>query len=220
MPEFVGRLRTPRLASAPSAPVVGEVWYDTTNNVLRFWNGSFWRASPRLVNALPGSPSDGDEIYFQNAGMATDGIAWTFRYRAGGGTYKWEFVGGPSWCKEVAANENAAVSVSYSDFATVGPTVTAPLAGDYMIAIAAFIQTPTTNSTGSAAPAFGATAAIDADRIVAYNGNAANLVGVYMREMRRTISAAATAVKLQGRSDTAVCTVGSRSLSLLPIRVG
>jgi hypothetical protein len=42
MPEIVGRLRTPRLASAPSSPAVGEVYYDTATNILYWWNGTAW----------------------------------------------------------------------------------------------------------------------------------------------------------------------------------
>lgn len=42
MPEFTGRLRTPRLASAPASPVVGEMYYDTATNKLYWWNGSAW----------------------------------------------------------------------------------------------------------------------------------------------------------------------------------
>lgn len=42
MPEFPGRLRTPRLASAPSSPAVGELYYDTAGNVLYYWNGTAW----------------------------------------------------------------------------------------------------------------------------------------------------------------------------------
>lgn len=42
MPEFVGRLRTPRLATAPATPVVGEMYYDTVGNILYWWNGSAW----------------------------------------------------------------------------------------------------------------------------------------------------------------------------------
>jgi hypothetical protein len=42
MPDFPGRLRTPRLAAAPSSPVVGEEYYDTVKNVLRWWNGTMW----------------------------------------------------------------------------------------------------------------------------------------------------------------------------------
>jgi hypothetical protein len=46
MPEFVGRLRTPRLASAPATPVVGELYYDTVGNDLLWWNGSAWVSAP------------------------------------------------------------------------------------------------------------------------------------------------------------------------------
>jgi hypothetical protein len=42
MPEILGRLRTPRLAAAPSAPTVGEVYYDTAANKLYWWNGTAW----------------------------------------------------------------------------------------------------------------------------------------------------------------------------------
>ena len=35
-----------------------------------------------IVSALPGSPFDGQEIYFQNAGMATLGVLWHLRYRS------------------------------------------------------------------------------------------------------------------------------------------
>jgi Collagen triple helix repeat (20 copies) len=48
MPEFKGTLRTPRLPAAPSTPVVGELWYDTVNNLLKNWNGTAW------VTAAPG----------------------------------------------------------------------------------------------------------------------------------------------------------------------
>ena len=46
------------------------------------------------VSALPGSPVDGQEIYYQDAAMATAGIVWHLRYRLAGGTYKWGLVGG------------------------------------------------------------------------------------------------------------------------------
>lgn len=42
MPEFVGRLRTPRLAAAPASPQVGEMYYDTALNQLFYWNGTAW----------------------------------------------------------------------------------------------------------------------------------------------------------------------------------
>jgi hypothetical protein len=46
MPEIVGRLRTPRLASAPATPAAGEVYYDTAVNKLLYWNGTLWQNAP------------------------------------------------------------------------------------------------------------------------------------------------------------------------------
>ena len=43
MPEIVGTLRTPRLAIAPVAPALGEVYYNTTDNKLYWWNGTTWK---------------------------------------------------------------------------------------------------------------------------------------------------------------------------------
>jgi Carbohydrate-binding module family 5/12 len=45
MPDILGRLRTPRLPAAPSAPVVGEMYYDTTTNILYWWNGTVWTSA-------------------------------------------------------------------------------------------------------------------------------------------------------------------------------
>lgn len=42
MPEVPGRLRPPRIASAPATPANGEVYYDTVSNRLFFWNGTMW----------------------------------------------------------------------------------------------------------------------------------------------------------------------------------
>lgn len=42
MPEFPGRLRTPRLAAAPSAPALGELYFNTVTNKLYWWNGTAW----------------------------------------------------------------------------------------------------------------------------------------------------------------------------------
>jgi hypothetical protein len=85
-----------------------------------------------LVSSLPASPADGDTVYLQTAAMATDGIIWTFRYRSGAGTYKWEFVGGPPWAVEVATGQTQATNNAWVDLATVGPSVTVPVAGDYI----------------------------------------------------------------------------------------
>lgn len=45
MPEFPGRLRTPRLATAPSSPALGEMYFDTVANKLYWWNGAWVEAT-------------------------------------------------------------------------------------------------------------------------------------------------------------------------------
>lgn len=42
MPEIPGRLRPPRVSSAPASPANGEVYYDTTTNQLYYYNGTTW----------------------------------------------------------------------------------------------------------------------------------------------------------------------------------
>lgn len=43
MPEFLGTLKPPRLASAPSSPAFGQMYYDTVSNQLKWWNGTAWQ---------------------------------------------------------------------------------------------------------------------------------------------------------------------------------
>jgi hypothetical protein len=89
---------------------------------------------PTVVTALPGSPVDGQEIYYQSAAMATAGVAWHLRYRAGAtGSYKWEFLGGAPISAEYlpletfnSANPSVWFGINAND-----PKLNVPLAGDY-----------------------------------------------------------------------------------------
>ena len=49
MPEILGRLRPPRLASTPATPAVGEEYYDTGTNMLFWWNGTAWVAALTIL---------------------------------------------------------------------------------------------------------------------------------------------------------------------------
>ena len=64
MPEITGTLRPPRLASAPGSPGVGQMYYNTTDNKLYYWNGTAW---------VSGSAGGGAEIYEQ-AGTPTEPV--------------------------------------------------------------------------------------------------------------------------------------------------
>ena len=99
---------------------------------------------PLFVTALPTAPSDGMEVYYQStiAGtgggatdtMATTGAVWHLRYRAAGGTYKWEFVGGAGLDVTLTTAATAITATSPTSLST-NPTLKLPLAGDYQIEI-------------------------------------------------------------------------------------
>ena len=100
--------------------------------------------SATYVTTLPSSPVDGQEVYYQADG--TNGVIWHLRYRSGSAsTYKWEYVGGTALSSEVPASEGIPASGSYGNLATVGPSVTVPLAGDYDIYAGAQLTTNAVN---------------------------------------------------------------------------
>ena len=98
---------------------------------------------PALVSALPASPVDGQEIYYQNADMLAKGIRWHFAYSAAKSW--WEFVGGPVWMEgpsptiasAAVTNTTAAGGVDLG-----GPQITTPLDGDYEMSISVRAQGP------------------------------------------------------------------------------
>ena len=69
MPEIVGRLRTPRLAAPPASPAEGEVYWNTTDDVLYVWNGTSW------IAAGGGAASGPDLTY--NGAFPTGGPSYT-----------------------------------------------------------------------------------------------------------------------------------------------
>jgi hypothetical protein len=91
--------------------------------------------APSIVTTLPGSPSDGDAVAFQNASMATDGIVWVLRYRAASpSAHKWEFIGGSPMTHEQSTTETInSAHPTYTAAPTPGALLTAPLDGDYAI---------------------------------------------------------------------------------------
>lgn len=182
---------------------------------------------PALVTALPGSPVDKQEVYYQSVAMAAAGVAWHLRYRSGAsGSYKWEYVGGAPWINEVSTQE-ATSSASFVDLATSGPTITAPLAGEYLIRTAAFIGGFSPES-GYMSFAIGASAANDA-RAIGWSLWAINSVtptagsasASVAREQMATVASAASAITAKYKNPGGGgVSFASRSLSIIPVRVG
>lgn len=222
MPDFPGRLKTPRLGTAPSSPTVGELWYDTALNLLKWWNGTVWvAAGVQLVTALPGSPADGQECYFQSSAMATDGVAWHLRYRsASASAYKWEFLGGAALLTG-SVNARTVTSTTYVAIPTDPCTLTIPLAGDYDITIqAAAYQSTTHLSNQFLSYSVGATAAAD---LWALN------IGVTAHKSAGGVTnrhlgvAASASIAEKGRIENAgsgQLSVNNRRLFAIPVRVG
>lgn len=89
---------------------------------------------PSLVSSLPGSPADGEEIYYQNTAMAEKGAAWHLRYRSGSSSaHKWECVGGGLLLDGPAGSMKKSTEGLVE--LTSGPKLTVPVTGDYEVTL-------------------------------------------------------------------------------------
>jgi hypothetical protein len=114
---------------------------------------------------LPTSPVNGQDYYY--VADSTNGVVWHLKYRsASGSSYKWEYVGGAPLLSEVDTT-NTSASLTYVALAAAGPTVTVPLAGDYIVSLG--MRSQNTGSPFVSLMSFdvGATGALDADAAVA-----------------------------------------------------
>lgn len=174
---------------------------------------------PALILALPTSPYDGQECYLLVD--ATNGIIWHLRYRVTSpSVYKWEFIGGGALIAKVNTTE-VRTNTAFGDLATVGPQVTAPLAGDYEIDHGAGLAANLAGIAAIQSVQIGATVAVDTDSCYVMNTSTSG-TGNYISaatSITKTITAAATVVKTVYRS-TGTLNAQHRWLKLRPIRVG
>jgi hypothetical protein len=210
--------------STPASPGIAGRRYRATNAFATFRDtGTGWELeaqTPQIVTALPtpggGIPFDGQEVLF--LADATNGVLHRFRYRAAApAPYRWEFVGGsPLEAESSAAGTRA--STAYGDLAgtSVGPALTPPLAGDYLVTVEANIQNNA--GEGRIAPQFGA-AAVNPDDAAA-GGESSNLTVDASKTSRRTIAAAGTTVTARYAASASTATFGRRRLLIVPVRVG
>jgi hypothetical protein len=119
-----------------------------------------------LVTALPGSPTDGQEVILVDS-LTTPTYWWRLRYNAGEtSTYKWEFVGGIEYRNYVDACSAGInlVNTGYTDVPS-GPTFIVPRAGEYVVEFGMKNPSNTFNSNQGhyLAPKYGAAAYSDSD---------------------------------------------------------
>jgi hypothetical protein len=178
-------------------------------------------SAPARVTSLPGSPVDAQEVYY--VADATNGVIWHLRYNAGSASaYKWEFVGGPNLYAEVQTGEGTA-SATFADLATVGPSITVPLAGDYLVSIGVRINATTAAVYGRMSFAVGGTAAAVNDSAEATSINGTSGLYDYMsafQTTRKLAVAAAAAIVAKYNAGGATATFQNRRLLVAPIRVG
>ncbi len=132
--------------SKPEATVTGTVTLaGTTKQYISKGVAIVNLASNPTTTTLPTSPVDGQEVYYRvNRGDGTYAY-WHLRYNAS--TTYWDFLGGPSMFAQVDATQTT-TSTTFTNLATVGPSLTVPLAGDYDVTIGARLY-GTTNSMAS-----------------------------------------------------------------------
>lgn len=176
------------------------------------------------VTSLPASPVDGQEVYY--AASLSGGNMWHLRYRAGSGSiYKWEFVGG----SPLTAENSGSVTPNNTSYVTAtSPSVTVPLAGEYIIEHGA---QGTNNGTTNANPdlifstiKIGAAAAADAEAIEfgdhPWTAASNSVTSAGSKAMRRTVSSANSALTQYVKTINGLYGWGDRWLKVTPVRVG
>jgi hypothetical protein len=216
----VGTISTPHILQAPTAaPGTSTTQVATTAFVAAATPGS-----SALVTALPGSPTNGQEILFQNAAMATTGAVWHLKYNsASASAFKWEFVGGSPLRAAVATSEST-TSTTFVDLTTVGPSVTTPLAGDYTVTLSTSLAGSSAVVNAAMSFSVGASAALNGDSLRPTGFNMANadpFPYTGTRPVFKAGLAAATALVARYASPNAnSANFSDRSVSILPTRVG
>lgn len=178
-------------------------------------------ANAPLVSSLPGSPVDGQEVYY--VADAAAGVVWHLVYRsADTSTTKWQFVGGSPLWAEVDSYQ-ATTSNTYGNLTTTGPQVTCPLAGDYMVRIEAELGANNGVCAAIMSYAIGGTAASDNDCI--YGGTTFTSPSTEWqssREKRKTGLAASTVLLTKYKSSVNGTNAAftKRGIFAVPVRVG
>jgi len=177
-----------------------------------------------MVTALPGSPTEGQEVYFQTAAMEAQGIVWHLRYRGknadnsnNASAYKWEVLGNPTplWVED--PNVVNVTQTANTDTGTVVSAVL-PLGGDYFVEHGFSGSHNTANGIMNQAVTFGASNSVVDD--IQVQKAAANALVTEHRKLKKTGLASGITVKLQQRVNANQGTFYRRYLAIAPVRVG
>lgn len=208
----------------PSSPFEGQEIYETDTNRTLFYTGAAW-VGTETSTSLPVSPVDGQVVYYE--ADATNGVIWKLRYRsASASAYKWEFVGGGELTSNIVTNQAIGATVnSYVDLATVGPSVTVPLGGDYLIRWGGRFIVGATSSIGGMGIKLGSAAApADANQGTRWVASAipgANFHAmISSQDVATALSASAVVKAMYFHNNANQVSFGNRYMGVVPVRVG
>jgi hypothetical protein len=174
--------------------------------------------APPLVSALPGSPNNGDEVYFQSAAMATAGLVWHLRYRSAGGTYKWECISGNPLYVRADTARNFSPGATYVAMPTDPQTLTVPLAGEYDVTAEAVVVHTVAGLTSTFyGYTVGPTAAND-NWAVSVGFSSTGVAAI--KTTRQTVVSPFTLIERVRTDSGGAATFSLRRLMAKPIRVG
>ena len=117
----------------PNSPTTNQTF--SSGGVTWRYDGTKWGidavSGPSYVTSLPGSPVDGQEIYF--AADATNSIIWHLRYRSAARSNNgaWEYLGGPPFWDNSDANILSISTTTRTSFSPAVSITTPAVTGDY-----------------------------------------------------------------------------------------
>lgn len=176
--------------------------------------------APTKVTSLPVAPVDGQEVYF--VADAANGVLWHLRYNAGSASaYKWELVGGSSLYSlaDGHVETTSATHVALSG----GPSIVAPLSGDYEIEFGGRLYT--VNAAGTSAQMNIFVGAAMGSGLDSFQGSAGASITLFAANGWRKVRAAGVAVGTVFEARYKANSGGNaafenRSMTVLPVRVG
>ena len=152
--------------------------------------------------------------------MATAGAVWHLRYRAAGGTYKWEFVGGGRTAHSIDTAEARATAGAFGDVATVGPSLVVPLAGEYDVLYGCRSNADNANRNLAVEIAKNGTQ-VEFAYVAANDSGTDGASGASANVVVQLTLAASDALKLRYYTGTSLTpSFSNRRIRLTPVRVG
>ncbi len=209
-------------SSVSNAGVKGRLFRatDLAGKPLFLDTGTSWEAisNAALVNTLPASPFDGQELFF--LADATSRVKWHLRYDASkAGALKWEGLGRSCLSSAVAAGEQT-TSETYTNLATTGPSISVPLSGEYDIHLEALAVNSDADQDAWMSVALGAAAAQNADRLVMRSGGTNGQASIGRTIGPKTLSAGDVVLAKYRKNGGTFAEFRDRRLELIPRWLG